>query len=72
MGADYDGDTVGVKGVWIQESNKELREFLKSKSHYINFSGSNLRKPSNEAIQSLYSLTKVLPQDLNKLTEPEF
>lgn len=72
MGADYDGDTVGIKGVWIQESNKELREFIKSKSHYINFSGSNLRKPSNEAIQSLYSLTKVLPQDLNKLTEPEF
>lgn len=72
MGADYDGDTVGIKGVWIQESNKELRDFLKSKSHYINFSGSNLRKPSNEAIQSLYSLTKVLPQDLSKLTEPEF
>lgn len=72
MGADYDGDTAGIKGVWLQESNKELREFLKSKSHYINFSGSNLRKPSNEAIQSLYSLTKVLPQDLSKLTEPEF
>ena len=47
-------------------------DFLHSKSHYINFSGSNIRKPSNEAIQSLYSMTKVLDQDLNKLTNPKF
>lgn len=72
MGADYDGDTVGIKGVWLQESNKELMEFIKSKSHYINFSGGNFRSPSNEAIQSLYSMTKVLPQDASKLTNPEF
>lgn len=72
MGADYDGDTVGVKGVWLQESNKELIDFIKSKSHYINFSGSNIRSSSNEAIQSLYSMTKILDQDKSKLTEPEF
>lgn len=72
MGADYDGDTVGIKGVWLQESNKELTEFIKSKSHYINFSGSNIRTPSNEAIQSLYSMTKILPQDLSKMTDPVF
>lgn len=72
MGADYDGDTVSVKGVWLQESNKELESFLKSKSHYISFSGSNIRTPSNEAIQSLYSLTKVLDTDKTKLTDPEF
>ena len=72
MGADYDGDTVGVKGVWLQESNEELMKFLKSKSHYINFSGGNFRSPSNEAIQSLYSMTKVLQQDISKLTDPEF
>lgn len=72
MGADYDGDSVGVKGVWIQESNKELREFIKSKSHYINFSGSNIRTGSNEAIQSLYSMTKVLDQDKSILTDPVF
>ena len=65
-------DSVGVKGVWIQESNKELRDFLNSKSHYINFSGSNIRKPSHEAIQSLYSMTKVLDQDKDKLTNPKF
>ena len=65
-------DSVGVKGVWIQESNKELRNFIKSKSHYINFSGSNIRTGSNEAIQSLYSMTKVLDQDKSILTEPIF
>ena len=72
MGADYDGDTVGIKGVWLQESNKELIDFIKSKSHYINFSGSNIRTPSNEAIQSLYSMTKILPQDLSKMVDPIF
>lgn len=72
IGGDYDGDTVGIKGVWLQESNKELREFIKSKSHYINFSGNNVRVPSNEALQSLYSLTKVLDQDKSKLTNPVF
>ena len=65
-------DSVGVKGVWIQESNKELMDFLHSKSHYINFSGSNIRKPSHEAIQSLYSMTKVLDQDKDKLIDPKF
>lgn len=72
MGADYDGDTAGIKGVWLKESNEELINFIHSKSHYINFSGSNLRTPSNEAIQSLYSMTKVLDDDMNKLTTPEF
>ena len=65
-------DSVGVKGVWIQESNKELRNFIKSKSHYINFSGSNIRTGSNEAIQSLYSMTKILDQDKSLLTDPIF
>ena len=67
-----DGDTVGIKGVWLQESNKELRDFIKSKSHYINFSGNNVRTPSNEAIQSLYSMTKILDQDKSRLTKPTF
>lgn len=72
MGADYDGDQVGVKGVWIQESNKELMEFLASKSHLIGFAGVGIRKPTNEAIQSLYNLTLILPQDKNKITQPVF
>ena len=69
---DYDGDTVSVKAAWIQETNEELFNFMNSKSMYINFSGNNIRKASNEAIQSLYSMTKVLDEDKNKLTQPEF
>ena len=72
IGGDYDGDSVQIKGVWIQESNKELRDFIKSKSFYITFSGNNIREPSNEAIQSMYSMTKVLDQDESKLTQPIF
>lgn len=72
MGADYDGDTVGIKGCWIQETNEELIRHLKSKSNYVDFTGNNIRKPSNEAIQSLYNLTKVLPADKSKLTNPVF
>lgn len=72
IGGDYDGDTVGIKGVFLQESNKELIDFIHSKSHYINFSGNNVRTPSNEAIQSLYSLTKVLSADEGKLIDPVF
>lgn len=72
MSADYDGDQVGVKGVWLQESNKELMEFIASKSHLIGFAGVGIRKPTNEAIQSLYNLTLVLPQDKNKITKPVF
>ena len=67
-----DGDTVSIKGVWIQESNKELFKFLESKSHYINFSGVSNRMGTNEAIQSLYSMTKILSADSNKLSDPEF
>ncbi len=69
---DYDGDTVSVKAAWIQETNEELFNFMNSKSMYIDFSGNNIRKASNEAIQSLYSMTKVLDEDKKKLTQPEF
>lgn len=67
-----DGDTVSVRGVWIQESNKELFDFIESKSMYINFSGDNIRVASNEAIQSLFSMTMILTPDKKVLTEPVF
>ena len=72
IGGDYDGDSVSIKGCWLQESNAECDKYIKSKSNYINFSGTNIRQPSNEAIQSLYSLTKVLTVDEGKLTNPKF
>lgn len=72
MGGDYDGDSVSVKGVWFVEANEEIDKLLKSKKLNINFGGLNIKVSNNEAIQSLYSLTKILPGDELKLTDPVF
>ena len=67
---DYDGDQVGIKAVYTDEANDELIKFIDSKANYIDFGGINIRQSSNEAVQSIYSLTKVLPE--TKLTNPTF
>ena len=69
---DYDGDMTTVKGVYSEESNKELQEFMNSKSFYISLGAQNVRSLEAEGKQSLYSLTKVLPGDTNTLTDPVF
>ena len=69
---DYDGDQVSVKGVWTQEANEELEKFINSTSNYIDLGGSNIRVSTNEAIQSLYCLTKILPSDTDKIEKPVF
>ena len=58
LGGDYDGDQITVKGLFTQEANEEARQIMKSKSHILNASGNNMRASSNEAIQTLYMLTK--------------
>lgn len=72
MGADYDGDTGVMKGSFFKETNEELADFVDSKANFIDLGCSNIRVSSNEAVQSLYNLTKVLNADENKLTNPEF
>ena len=72
MGADYDGDTGVMKGSFFKETNEELADFVDSKANFIDLGCSNIRVSSNEAIQSLYNLTKVLNADEDKLTNPEF
>jgi hypothetical protein len=57
---DYDGDQTSVKGVYTVEANDELIKHIYSKANYISFSGVNMRLHSNEAVQCIYSLTKVL------------
>lgn len=71
-GGDYDGDTGVMKGSFFKETNEELKKFMNSKINYIDLSCKNIRVSSNEAIQSIYNLTKVLYADKNKLTQPEF
>ena len=58
LSADYDGDQISVKAVYSQEANKEAIEMLHSKKHLLNISGENMRSSSNEAVQTLYALTK--------------
>lgn len=55
---DYDGDQVTVKGLFSQEANIEAEKIMKSKSNILNIYGDNMRKTTNEGIQTLYALTK--------------
>lgn len=72
IGGDYDGDQTGVKGVWSVEANEECMKIINSKSYYLNLNCINIKVSTNEAVQSLYSLTKILDTDNNKLTDPVF
>lgn len=72
VGGDYDGDQVGAKGVWSVEANEECMKIINSKSYYLDLNCVNIKVSTNEAVQSIYSLTKVLDADKNKLTEPVF
>ena len=65
-------DQVGVKGVWSIEANEEQMKIINSKSYYLDLNCMNIKVSTNEAIQSLYSLTRVLDVDANKLTDPVF
>jgi hypothetical protein len=58
LGGDYDGDQVTAKGVFSQEANQEAKKIMMSKSHILNIYGQNMRKTTNEGIQTLYMLTK--------------
>jgi len=73
MGADYDGDTASLKIAFSDEANHELMKYIDSKAQFITLQGVNGRNPTNEAIQAMYNLTLVLPEDTDKITpEVEF
>lgn len=72
MVGDYDGDQISVKGVYSVEANDELDKFMNSKASIIDFGSAAAKVNTNESIQSLYSLTKILPQDQDKITNPVF
>ena len=72
MGADYDGDTICVRGVFTNEANDELKKFVKEKKNFIGLGGNNMRSAGKDTIQSLYSLTKVLSEDESKLSQPTY
>lgn len=70
IGGDYDGDQLSVKGVFTDEANKELDKHMNTLTHYIGVDGINVRISSNEAIQAIYNLTKVL--EGSNLINPKF
>lgn len=49
---------VTVKPLFTQEANKEAEKILNSKSNILNISGSNVRNSTNEAVQTIYQLTR--------------
>jgi hypothetical protein len=65
-----DGDQCTSKVAFSLEANAELDKFMKSKAHYVSLGGKNTLESSNEAIQSLYNLTLILPG--TKITSPQF
>lgn len=58
LGGDYDGDQVTIKAVFTQEACQEAEKIMRSKTHILNVYGSNMRKTTNEGVQTLYTLTK--------------
>ena len=58
FGGDYDGDQLSIKGIFSQEANAECDRIVRSKANILDINASNVRKSTNECIQTLYTLTK--------------
>jgi len=58
LGADFDGDSVPIRGVFTVEANLEAEKFILSKSMIVNDNGESVRGPRIEVIQTLFSLTR--------------
>lgn len=53
-----DGDQMSIKGVFSQEANAECDRIVRGKANILDINASNVRKSTNECIQTLYTLTK--------------
>ena len=67
LGADFDGDTVSLRGVFTKEANQEAERMINSKTMIIGQGGNNARGIGNEAVLSLYTLTHMDWGDLWKV-----
>lgn len=65
----FDGDTCSIKGVFTDEANAELKEFINDKKNFIGFGCKNIRSEEADVVQSLYNLTKILNQDESQITK---
>ena len=72
MDADFDGDQITVKGVYTEEANRELYDFrMNSKQSFISFGCRPLRPIVADSVQAIYSLTKILYADQDKITKSD-
>ena len=53
-----DGDQLSIKGIFSQEANAECDRIVRDKANILDINASNVRKSTNECIQTLYTLTK--------------
>lgn len=58
LGADYDGDTVSLRGVFTVEANLEADRLIFDKKNFFNMSGSSSREIGKEAKLAIYCLTR--------------
>jgi DNA-directed RNA polymerase beta' subunit len=56
--ADFDGDQISVIGLFTKEANLEAERLINSKVNLVRADGSPAREIGNEAILSLYMMTK--------------
>ena len=61
MGADYDGDTVSLRGIWSDEANDEAEKIMHEKTSALNITGNNSQSVAKEVFNSMYELTKDMP-----------
>lgn len=58
LGADYDGDQISIRGVFTQEAQAESESIMYSKANVLSITGGTARTSTNEAIQTVYMMTK--------------
>ena len=58
--------------MWSVEANEECMKIIESKSYFLDLNCVNIKVSTNEAVQSIYSLTKVLDVDKDILSDPVF
>jgi len=67
LGADYDGDSTPLRGIFTAEGNIEAEKFRRDKKNFLDLQGRNIRPTEKDFCQLMYSLTKpsiVMPGEL--------
>ena len=58
LDGDFDGDQVTLKGIFSQEANEEAEQKMMAKTNLITINGGIIRSIGNEAIQTLFTMTR--------------